>query len=97
MSPGHLTTDLSARLAEGWMADGFTPCSTAIVVSTHTTAGIYQLQRFAVYERGAALEYAERASRSRRRGMFVSVRSLDFDCQDDVELGRFAILATAST
>lgn len=94
MTPAHLTTDLSARIAESAISDGLTPCSTGIVVLTHTVGGIYQLDTFAVYERNAALECAERAARSRRRGMFISVRSLDFDGQDDVELGRFAILAT---
>lgn len=95
MAPAHLTTDFSARIAESYISDGFTPCSTGIVVLTHTAAGIYQLATFAVYERSAALECAERAARSRRRGMFVSVRSLDFEGQDDVELGRFTIQATA--
>lgn len=95
MAPANLTTELSARVAESLIHDGFIPCSTGIVVSTHTAAGVYQLDSFAVYERMPALKCAERAARSRKRGMFVSVRSLDFEGQDDVELGHFAILATA--
>ncbi|HKP75527.1 MAG TPA: hypothetical protein VJT67_08280 [Longimicrobiaceae bacterium] len=95
MAPAHLTTEFSANIAASYLSDGFTPCTTGIVVLTHTAAGIYQLNTFAAYERDAALECAQRAAHSRRRGMFISVRSLDFEGQDDVELGRFAILATA--
>lgn len=95
MAPAHLSPDLSTRLAERDINDGLAPCSTGIVVLAHTAAGIHQLNTFTVYERTAALERAEGAARFQRCGMFISVRSLDFEGQDDVELGRFAIPATA--